>query len=240
MPLSKNEIKAVSSLAGKKEREKSGLFVVEGVKMVEEALASSFEVKKVYRIEDIGETDMKRISSLSSPSPALAVVSIPGALTGDEVDRIINGKPLALALDAVRDPGNLGTIMRIADWFGIDVIFASRDTADIYNPKVVQATMGAIFRKRLIYCDLEDVCRRFALCGMPVYGTFLDGETISSAPLSNCGLIVMGNEANGISPRIASMVTRRLFIPPFPGDVPTAESLNVAVATAITCYEFRR
>lgn len=243
MTISKNEIKLINTLSSKKGRTEQGLFVVEGEKMVAEALASGFNVRKVYRSEEIGEETMKKISMLSSPSPALAIVEMPvydDRRTAEAISAAVSGKTLCLALDAVRDPGNLGTIMRIADWFGIDCIFASEDTADLFNPKVVQATMGAIFRKKVVYCDIPELCDSFLNGGRQVYGTFLEGDVIYDMELEKCGLIVMGNEAHGISSAVGKKVSRKLFIPSYPGDVPTAESLNVAIATAITCSEFRR
>ena len=229
--ISNNEIKQIRALHSKKGRDESGLFIVEGEKMVAEAQASGFEVVKVYRREEIGDQASARISLLDSPSPVLAVVKqrhweMPGSLDG-----------LYLGLDAVRDPGNLGTILRIADWFGVDGIFASRDCVELYNPKVVQSTMGAIFRKKVIYCDLPDVCSSFAKAGRKVYGTFLNGADIYAADLCPEGLVIMGNEANGIGAAVASKVTDRITIPSFGGG---AESLNVAVATAVTISEFRR
>lgn len=238
--ISKAEIKRIRALASKKQREETGMFVVEGEKMVAEALASGLEVVSVYRTDDIGEDVMRQISSLSSPSPALAVVRIPAVPSEADIASVIKARPLALALDSVRDPGNLGTIVRIADWFGIDVIFASEDTVELYNPKTVQATMGAIFRKKVIYCDLPQMLERFTAADMPVYGTFLDGEDIYSVDLQPSGLIVMGSESFGIGPQCASRVTHRLLIPPYPRGSVTSESLNVAVATAITCALFRR
>jgi len=238
--ISNNEIKHIKSLQNKKFRDESGLFVVEGEKMVAEAMESSFEVVNVYRRDEIGEEAMSRISSLSSPSPVLAVLKQAPKVSVAEIERMIKPGMLAIGLDAVRDPGNLGTIIRLSDWFGIDAIFASQDTVDVYNPKVVQSTMGALFRKKLIYCDLEKVCDIFTSNGLPVFGTFLEGENIYKKSLSSDGLIVMGNEANGISQAIRNKVTEKLFIPPYPGDQPTAESLNVAIATAITVSEFRR
>ena len=235
--LSKNEIKEIRALGQKKFRDERGLFVVEGEKMVDEALHSEFEVVHHFRIEEIGEEAMARISQLTHPSPALAVVRkrepVPPAIGPDE---------LVLALDGIRDPGNLGTILRIADWFGIRQILASEDTVELYNPKVVQATMGAIFRVRVHYCDLKSEVERCATerQTMKVYGTFLEGDNIYETPLTKGGIIVMGSEANGISPEVAAIVTRKLHIPPFPPDAHTSESLNVAVATAITCAEFRR
>ena len=232
--LTNKEIKFVKSLAQKKFRDSTGLFTVEGEKLVDEALASGLEVLDVYRTSEIGQETMSRISALTSPSPVLAVVRRPE----QQMPEIEKGK-LYLALDSVRDPGNLGTIIRIADWFGIEAIFASQDTVELYNPKVIQATMGAIFRKKVIYCNLSDVCSSFAQAGMNIYGTFLDGTDIYHEELDTDGLIVMGNEANGISREIGGKVSRRLLIPSF-AKGPGAESLNVAIATAITVSEFRR
>ena len=236
MMISKNEIKEIRALGQKKFREERGLFVVEGEKLVEEALRSGFDVVAHYRVEDIGEETMGRISQLTHPSPALAVVRRPAP-----VDPVIDPDELVLALDGVRDPGNLGTILRIADWFGIRQVLASPDTVECYNPKAVQATMGAIFRVRVHYCDLPAFLRCPVKPGMTnVYGTFLEGDNIYQAPLTRGGILVMGSEADGISPEVAAAVDRKLFIPPFPADAHTSESLNVAVATAICCSEFRR
>ena len=238
MSISKNELRQVRSLAQKKFRDEAGLFVVEGEKMVSEALASGFEVVSVYRRDEIGEEAMARLSMLSSPSPVLAVVRQP-APTAFQPSR-----GLFLALDGIRDPGNLGTILRIADWFGIDAVYASPDTVDVFNPKVVQATMGAIFRVQFHYTDIPALCRKAREAGGAVYGTFLDGENLYKKSLSNGverpSVIVIGNEANGISAATAACVTERLFIPPFPPDIPGSESLNAAVATAVTVAEFRR
>ncbi|MCR5745716.1 MAG: RNA methyltransferase [Bacteroidales bacterium] len=234
--LSKNEIKEIRALGQKKFREERGLFVVEGEKLVEEALRSGFDVVAHYRVEDIGEETMGRISQLTHPSPALAVVRCPAP-----VEPVIDSDELVLALDGVRDPGNLGTILRIADWFGIRQVLASPGTVECYNPKAVQATMGAIFRVRVHYCDLPAFLRCPVKPGMTnVYGTFLEGDNIYQAPLTRGGILVMGSEADGISPEVAATVDRKLFIPPFPADAHTSESLNVAVATAICCSEFRR
>ena len=251
--ISKNDIKDIKALGQKKFRDERGLFVVEGEKLVEEALQSGFDVVAHYRVEDIGEATMARISQLTHPSPALAIVRqpVPTPLH-------IEADELVLALDGIRDPGNLGTILRIADWFGIHQILASEDTVECYNPKVVQATMGAIFRVRVHYCDLRQLdCvaaggilgrEHFSASGtkcqssgaISVYGTFLDGENIYQSELTKGGIIVMGSEAHGISPEVAATVTRRITIPPYPADAHTSESLNVAVATSIICSEFRR
>ncbi len=245
--ISNREIKYVKSLSQKKFRDQEEVFIVEGEKMVAEALASGFEVLKVYRSEEIGEDAMGRISSLSSPSPSLAIVRQPSALhLRDEasMEKEIASRGLYLALDTIRDPGNLGTILRIADWFGIDAVFAAEDTVECFNPKVVQATMGAIFRVKFHYCSLPALSKAVISRGGHIYGTFLNGENIYSRDLStgadSPAVIVIGNESNGISPEMAAMVTDRLFIPPYPLDAHTSESLNAAVATAITVAEFRR
>ena len=234
------EIKFIKSLSQKKFRDSSGLFVAEGEKLVAEALSSRFEVEKVYRKEEIGEAAMARITGLSSPSPALALVRRPNDLSEAKVPE----KGLFLALDGIRDPGNLGTILRIADWFGIDAVFCSPDTVDCFNPKVVQATMGAIFRVRIHYTDIPALCKGVTARSGRVYGTFLDGENFYRKDLSNGAdapsVIVIGNEANGITEKTAACVTDRLYIPPFPADDAGSESLNAAVATAITVAEFRR
>jgi len=238
--LSKNEIKDIRALGQKKFRDERGLFVVEGEKLVEEALRSGFEIVGLYRTEDIGAEAMRRISQLTHPSPALAVVRQPAPAKAAPT---LSPDELVLALDGIRDPGNLGTILRIADWFGIRQVLASEDTVEVFNPKVVQATMGAIFRVRVHYCGLPRVLGCPAGSGMtavPVYGTFLEGDNIYEADLTRGGVLLMGSEANGISPEVAATVTRKLFIPPFPTGAHTSESLNVAVATAIACSEFRR
>lgn len=248
--ISKNEIKEIRALAQKKFRDERGLFVVEGEKMVAEARESGFEIVKIFEKSDIGEEAMARITMLASPSPVLAVVRIPAE---QPVGESVEG--LTLALDGLRDPGNVGTIIRLADWFGIRHIVASQDTVDIYNPKVVQATMGSIFRVRFSYCDLPATLDKLKDKGTAIYGTFLDGENIYGADLSAAtgtatgtaagtgsaaGVIVMGSESNGISDEVAETVTKRLHIPSFAGGNRTSESLNVAIAAAITCSEFRR
>ena len=239
--LSNKEIKSIKALASKKFRDETGLFVVEGEKMVQEALASRFEVVSVHRREEIGEETMARISQLSSPSPVLAVVRRPADI---DASPAAPAPGLYLALDSIRDPGNLGTILRIADWFGIRSVLASRDTVEAFNPKVVQATMGAIFRVDFHYIDLQEFATSVLKCGGKVYGTFLDGRDMYSLDLDP-GLdkpvvIVIGNEANGISAGMEALVSDRLFIPPYPVGDPGSESLNAAVATAVTVAEFRR
>ncbi|MBQ0150782.1 MAG: RNA methyltransferase [Bacteroidales bacterium] len=238
MHLSVNEIKSVRSLSSKKFRDESGLFIVEGEKMVDEALHSRFEVVKVYRREEVGEETMSRLSQFSTPSPVLAVLRKPAP------QPVKVEKGLYLALDSIRDPGNLGTILRIADWFGIKSVVATPDTVEVFNPKVVQATMGAIFRVDFHYTELTSFARDVLEAGGRVYGTFLDGRNIYSRDLATGGdspsVIVIGNESNGISDAMASLVSDRLYIPPFPEGAQTSESLNAAVATAVTVAEFRR
>lgn len=269
--LSANQIKFIRSLGQKKFRQESGLFIAEGEKVVQEALQSDFTVREVYRMEEIGQECMGRITCLASPSPVLAVIEQKQICKDAVLDRLLqtdrstdwstigrgqpgfgtdpirdlsgNGSPLAsplcLALDGIRDPGNLGTILRLADWFGINAVFASEDTVELYNPKVVQATMGAIFRKTVVYGRLPEVIARFSEAGLPVYGTYLDGENLYRQELERRGLIVMGSESLGISPEIGHLISHRLFIPPYPEGVATSESLNVAIATAVICAEFR-
>ena len=246
--LSANKIKFIRSLSQKKFRDEQGLFIAEGEKIVQEALNSGYNVKEVYYEKEIGREAMERITCLSSPSPVLAVIEKPN-FTPDSILQSISSpedslgrKPLFLALDGVKDPGNLGTIIRIADWFGIDAIFASPGSVEVYNPKVVQATMGAIFRKQVVYTDLQEVCRKFLAAGKPVYGTFLDGKNLyeNLSDDKKQGLIVMGSESFGISPQLEALISNKLLIPPYPADAVTSESLNVAIATAIICAEFRR
>lgn len=247
MSISANEIKRVRSLSDKKFRDRYGLFCVEGEKMVDEALQSGFDVETVYRKDEIGEEQMGRISSLSSPSPVLAVVRKPQDinLSSDAaLSSALCQSGLYLALDTIRDPGNLGTILRVADWFGIDAVFAAPDTVDVFNPKVVQATMGAIFRVKFHYAEIPALCRAVVSAGGNVYGTFLDGSDMYEKQLNpgkdSPSVIVIGNESNGISDEVAGLVSVRLYIPPYPKNDTGSESLNAAVATAITVAEFRR
>lgn len=226
--LTKAEIKRLKSLGEKKYRDQYGQFLVEGEKMVGEALSSGFRVLEVIR-ED-GET-MSRISALSTAPPVAALVEKP------QPHPLTLGRGLYMALDSVRDPGNMGTLLRLADWFGIDTVLASQDCVEVFNPKVVQSSMGSIFRVNVVLCDLPDICRRFKALDMPVYGTFMNGEDIYTQNLAAEGLVIMGNESVGISGEVASCVTTRLHIPSFGGG---AESLNVATAAAIVLSEFRR
>ena len=227
-----NEIKMVRSLSQKKFRDQYGMFVVEGKKLVEEARTCGLEIVDIYSEETVGAQTMARISSMSSPAPVLAVVRKPAVR---ELEKPYKG--LYLALDAVRDPGNLGTIVRIADWFALDGIIASEDTAELYNPKVLQASMGSAFRVRFTRCNLPAALEGFKSCGIPVYGTFLEGENLYDGSYPKDAVIVMGNEANGIGEAVAAEVDRRITIPSFGS---RTESLNVSVAAAICVSEFRR
>ena len=245
--ISNNEIKRVKSLSQKKFRDELGLFVVEGEKMVEEAMKSGYHIESVYYSQEIGADVMSRISALSSPSPALAVIRKPSDIYLDDLsvlNETLSSGGLYLALDTIRDPGNLGTILRIADWFGIDAVFAAKDTVDVFNPKVVQATMGAVFRVKMHYVDLPELSKLVLAKDGRIFGTFLDGGNMYGQTLDNGkespSVIVIGNESNGISDRMAELVTDRLYIPPYPSGQPGSESLNAAVATAVTVAEFRR
>ena len=241
--ITKAEIQSIKALADKRGRVEQGCFIAEGEKLVAELRASHLAVRKVYAtkplwsdVEVIAERDMERISQLKSSNSTLAVVEIPKY----NLSEANATKNLVLALDRVQNPGNLGTIIRLADWFGITDIVCSADSADAFNPKVIQATMGAIIRVRVHYTNLQQWLAEQKSRGVCVYGTFLDGENIYHTEKSRCGVIVMGNEGQGISPECGKSVTHRLYIPPYPADRCGSESLNVAIATAITCSEFRR
>lgn len=238
--LSKNQIKLIKSLGLKKNRQQLGLFIVEGIKGVNEFLNSDFKLEKLITTNlifeapvdqtiEISETELKKISALKSPNTALAIFKIPApALPKNE--------GLIVALDAISDPGNLGTIIRLCDWYGVKDLVCSSNTVDCYNSKVVQATMGSLARINVTYLDLESYLESNK---MDVFGTFMDGENIYKAQLPKEGIIILGNEANGISDSIKSKVSRQITIPQF-GDNKTTESLNVANATAIILSEFSR
>lgn len=243
--MKKAEIQLVRALADKRGRAEHGLFLAEGAKLIGELRASALRVRKIYALEGVFEgpevetvapRDMERISQLKTPSNSLALVEIPRYTLRPAQLK----EQLTIALDEVQNPGNLGTIIRLADWFGIHDIVCSEASADCFNPKVVQATMGAILRVRVHYLDLEALLALSAADSTPVYGTVLDGENIYSAPLTAGGVIVMGNEGKGISPACAAHLTHRLLIPPYPASRHGSESLNVAMAAAVVCAEFRR
>lgn len=255
MEISKAKIKTYASLGLRKHRVSQGLFMAEGVKCVLETLPffalealvatptllqergvpAGVDPRRVYTASPQG---MEQLSSLATAPQMIAVYRMPEPAVPDPAD--INGE-LLLALDGVQDPGNLGTIMRAADWFGIRHIIASPQTVDIFNPKAVQATMGAIGRVRICYTDLPEYLERYrAETGLPVYGTLLDGKSIYQARLTPKGIIVMGNEGRGLTPQVRELVCSPLLIPSYPPEAATVESLNVAMATAITLSEFRR
>ena len=238
--ISKNQIKFIRSLELKKNRKREGLFVAEGPKVVGDLQQAGYHARLLFSTtarpdaELITEEELRKISFLQHPQEVLAVFEIPTVHSPKPI-----ANDLALALDGVQDPGNLGTIIRIADWFGISTIYCSLDTADAYNPKVVQATMGSLAHLQIIYTDLLELFKTL-LPSYPIYGTLLDGENIYEQELTHEGIIVMGNEGNGISAPIREKITKKLLIPDFHHDGLRAESLNVAIATAITCSEFRR
>ena len=243
--MTRSDIQLVRSLSDKRGRSEHGLFVAEGAKLIGELRRSNLRIRRIFateglfegpEVECVTEKEMERLSLLKTPSNSLAIVEIPRY----RLDAAHVGQRLTLALDDVQNPGNLGTIIRLADWFGIGEILGSPATADCFNPKVVQATMGAILRVRVHYVELAPLLAQAAARGVPVYGTFLEGENLYDAQLTDGGIIVMGNEGRGVRPDVAQTVTRKLFIPPFPADRRASESLNVAMATGVVCAEFRR
>lgn len=239
--VSKNQIKLITSLQQKKYRFANKLFFAEGVKVIQELVQSNFELEHLYTTQNdfeevsdarktlIHESDLKKISVLATPNSCLAVFKMPA-------EKKIIESGLILALDSIRDPGNLGTILRLCDWFGINQILCSKETVDIYNPKVVQATMGSIARVNVNYVDLSSFITQTKL---QVFGTFMDGNNIYKSILPQEGIIIMGNEANGISEELEKLVKNRLTIPRF-GNLQKTESLNVATAASIILSEFRR
>lgn len=257
--ISKNTIKHIHSLTIKKFRDAEGSFIAEGPKVVGDLLPlmdckelfltdQGFERFNAAKLLDgmaessvhrITQAELERLSTLKAPREALGVFRTPQRQTDTKELAAIASKELCLALDGVQDPGNLGTIIRIADWFGIEHILASTTSADAFAPKVVQATMGAIGRVKMHYVDLESMLSKMDP-DIPLYGTFLDGNNIYAKDLCPNGIVVMGNEGNGISAGVSALINRRLFVPNYPSERNTSESLNVAVATAIICAEFRR
>ncbi|WP_242085624.1 TrmH family RNA methyltransferase [Aestuariivivens sediminis] len=242
--LSKNQIKLINSLRQKKYRLQHGLFIAEGLKTIKELLQSHLELHALYTTQSfnidaisnssvhnilISESDLKRISLLSTPNFALAIFKIPA-------QQPVNHSGLLVALDDVRDPGNLGTIIRLCDWFGITDLVCSKETVDCYNPKVVQATMGSLIRVNINYVDLELFLKASHL---PIYGAFMEGENIYETNLSPSAILVLGNEAHGVSNPIEGLTIKKIAIPQF-GAIQKTESLNVATATAILLSEFRR
>lgn len=236
--ISKAQVKWVRSLQTKKHRDEQGVFVAEGEKCVND-LRDAFELLLLISPENATPTEIEQMSSMRTPQGVIGVFRKP---TNRQIP-MPNGQ-LFLALDGIQDPGNLGTIIRTCDWFGVYDIICTKDTADCYNPKVVQATMGALARVRVHYVDnLPDVLIQFLTAGYPVYGTLLDGKHMyepTAIPTKEKGIIVMGNEGNGISRDVRTLVTHSLLIPSYPANTPTSESLNVSIATAIILAEFRR
>jgi len=237
--LTKSQIKLITSLKQKKFRIQHQLFVVEGVKVVQEFLNSNYELVAIFAVEDrysqynqkftlVDSKELAKISGFSTPNKVLATFKIPSPLT-------VNWSFLTVALDGINDPGNLGTIIRLCDWFGIEDLVCSEDTVDCYNPKVVQASMGSHTRVDITYVDLKKTLSTVSNC----MGTFMDGISIYNQTLPKTGVIVLGNEANGISEDIESLIDLRLSIPRF-GKLKQTESLNVANAAAIVLSEFKR
>lgn len=247
--ISKNKIKYIHSLEQKKHRNQENVFVAEGPKVVGDMITAGFRPNIIVATDEwnvptdaqeviyVTDDELRKVSFLQHPQKVMAVFPQPEQSVLPSAEWL--SENLCIALDGVQDPGNLGTIIRIADWFGIDTIICSCETADAYAPKVVQATMGSIARVKVIYTNLSEFFGSLPH-SIPVYGTLLDGNSIYEADIKPNGIIVMGNEGNGISPEIRQMVSHKLLIPSFPPDRPTAESLNVAIATAIVCNEFRR
>lgn len=250
--LSKQITKIIQNLEKKKFREKYNLFKIEGEKLVAELLRSPLAVHAIIaypewiqanghllgktQVLETDEKGMKAISNFQSLPHVMALAEIPNhPYHPDEV-----AGTLSLVLNGIQDPGNLGTILRIADWFGVSHLLCDRDCASIYNPKCVQASMGAIFRVHAYYLDLPETIRQLKAKGMPVFGTFLDGENIYTSPLPSQGLIIMGNEGKGIAENIGQLADFRLTIPNFTPTGASSESLNVGVATGIILSEFKR
>ena len=253
MRITKAEIKRFRSLKQRKFRDEEHLFIAEGRKCVSSLFerftngyviirndSAPLSVPKDMRILEASSSEMEQLSQLQTPPDVIGVFEIPSEEMATEDILNLSKQELILLLDEIQDPGNLGTIIRTADWFGIHHIICSPTTADVYNLKTVQATMGSIARVRVCYTGLLDLLRSAKECGTPVYGTLLHGENIYSTALSNSGLLIMGNEGRGISSDLQPYLTSSLFIPSYPRNVPTAESLNVSIATAIVLAEFRR
>ena len=249
MPISKNKIKFIRSLEQKKVRREERVFMAEGPKLTADLLGhfrcrylaatddwlASHNTIEADEIDTATIDEIARASLLKTPQDVIAIFN----QRKEKTDITVIEKQLCLALDDVQDPGNLGTIIRIADWFGIEHIFCSTNTVDVYSPKVVQATMGALSRVHLHYVSLTELIGKLNK-NVPIYGTLLDGTNIYTQELSTTGLIVMGNEGNGITAEVRQLINRKLYIPNYPEGRDTSESLNVAIATAVTCAEFRR
>lgn len=251
--LSKNKIKYIQSLSRKKIRDLEHTFLAEGNKMVLEAISSGLPIKLIAatpafiqentipdsaaaELITCDQAELNKASLLKNPQQALAIVQ----MRDNKFQLMECTQQFLLAMDSIQDPGNLGTIIRIADWFGIEHILCSKTTVDCYNPKVIQASMGAIFRVKMHYCDLQKILSEATTNQLPVYGTFLEGKNIYQSQLSSNGILVMGNEGHGISKEIAQLIENKIHIPSFQPGTSGSESLNVATATAICCSEFKR
>ncbi len=244
--LSKNQLKKIRALHISKYRRQKKSFIVEGPKVVSEFVNSKFNVREIFAIEEwvnknsnihnnitqISHKELQAISLLKTPNQVVAIVAYP-----TQEDFQYKENDLVLVLDSIQNPGNLGTIIRIADWFGIDKLICSKETVDVYNPKVVQASMGALTRVEFYYTDLANWLSKLN-SKIPIYGTLLEGENIFKTELSDNGVIIIGNEGNGISPEIQSYIKKRITIPSHNKSI--MESLNAAIATAIVCAEFKR
>ena len=241
--ISKNQMKQIRQLEQKKFRRREGLFVAEGPKVVGDLMkrwkpvsvfaTAGYAPAQPVEVQQITDDELRRISFLQHPQQVVALFPLP-----EPSPVMTDASRLILALDGVQDPGNLGTIIRLADWFGISDIVCSTETADAWNPKVVQATMGSIARVNVTYTDLANLLSRLPQ-DYPVYGTLLDGDNLYQQQLTQGGIIIMGNEGNGLTEKVRRRINRRLLIPSYRSD-DTAESLNVAIATAVVCAEFRR
>lgn len=239
--VSKSQIKLITALHQKKHRQQQRRFIAEGVKVIGELLAAGWTLDHLYLTTDdfadvpaskrtlVSDAELQKMSALTTANTCLAVFHMAN-------EKPIDAAGLIVALDDIRDPGNLGTIIRLCDWFGVAQLICSHETAELYNPKVVQATMGSMTRVNVVYVDLEDFLSETRL---PVFGTFMDGENIYRRELPAAGVIVLGNEANGISTAVEALCSDRIAIPRF-GEIQQTESLNVATATAIVLSEFRR
>ena len=241
MSISKNQLKLITSLSQKKYRQKHNLFIAEGVKVLNELLNSPFEIETLFCTDDfevaisekkivrISETELKKVSTLKSPNKALGLFKIPK-------EKAVQNSGLTIALDAINDPGNLGTIIRLCDWFGVVQIVCSKDTVDCYNQKVVQASMGSLTRVSIHYTDLENYITK---SNLDTFIADMDGKNVYKTKLPKEGILIMGNEANGVSEEIKSLLQYKISIPRF-GETQETESLNVATATAILLSEFKR
>lgn len=250
--LSKAKISLIKSLSIKKYRQEHKLFIAEGHKIVSEILSSNFNIKyliytnewnyskninKNTEIFEVEESEIKKITNLKTAPSVIAIIEIPDYKT--EISQLKD--KLTLAIDDIQDPGNLGTIIRICDWFGIENIICSQNSVDIYNPKVIQATMGAFLRVKVNYEKLDSFILEYKKTTKNIcYGTFLEGENIYKTKTEQNALIILGNEGQGISKEIESIVDQKILIPPFAKEKEHAESLNISIATAIVCSEFRR